>query len=237
MTTTTTTFNLPLPSATACSCTVAILIAFETRLHKQYPHLSSVSTTLSNSVSKAAVGSTLSPRRPLGFAIVPPKASRFPDHHTVTPSFHPRFAYCPPEGRLVSLLSPRRPLGFPIVRPKAARFPYFCSVSSESLLSSLLLFSSLRFFFASLLFFSFLVTSHFASGHLTITPSFHLPFASPRASLFPLLCFFFLLFGTSSLFFSSLVTSNFASGHHTITPSFHLPFASPSLARRNARSD
>ena len=35
------------------------IIAFETRLHKQYPHLSSVSTTLSNSLSKAAVRSTV----------------------------------------------------------------------------------------------------------------------------------------------------------------------------------
>ena len=54
--------------------------------------------------------SLLSPRRPLGLRIVPPKAARF--------------AYCPLEGRLVSLLSSRRPLGFLIASAKAARLPY-----------------------------------------------------------------------------------------------------------------
>ena len=110
------------------------------------------------------------------------------------------------------------------------------------------LFSAFVFFASFLLCFSAFL---FCSSHPTMTPSFHLPFASriasPSESLPSSLLllsalgyfslFFFLLFGSSSLFFSSLVTSNFASGHHTITPSFHLPFASPSLARRNARND
>ena len=100
-----------------------------------------------------------------------------------------------------------------------------CSVLSESLFSSLLLFSSLRFFFASLLFFSFqaILPSH----HNSIFP---LPLVSPLlTSLFPLLCFFFPLLGTSlsSFFFSSvLLLSSFLlwslrTSHQAITPSHH----------------